>query len=138
MKWEPVVPYEPDTKYIPTDVAGYYVEAYAAFAVKAYRAVVMLTRAAIESTAKLQGITKGSLLEKIDTMTEKRLLRDSTKEVAHEIRQLGNSSAHADLGNAPTEMDADDALKLLGYVLEEVFVIEAHRREVLARRKGSN
>lgn len=125
---------QPDTEHIPDDVAGFLTEAHHALSIGAYRAVLLLVRSTIEAAAKQKGITDGNLYKKIDGMKAAELIRKGTSEMAHALRILGNDMAHGDIGVVPTKEDAEDALTVLRFVLEDVYVADGMRADLLSRR----
>lgn len=133
--WSPPPMRPIDISFIPIGVAGYFKEANDAFSIGAYRAVLLLVRSVIEATAKDRGITSGSLVEKINKMAAEEHIRKGTKDMAHALRILGNDMAHGDIDDVPTQEDADDALTIARFVLDDVYVADARRADMMARRK---
>lgn len=120
--------------FIPEGVAGYFREAHNAFSVAAYRGVLLLVRSVIEATAKDRGITNGSLVQKINQLHADEHIRRGTRDMAHALRILGNDMAHGDIEDVPTQEDADDALMIARFVLDDVYVADARRADMLERR----
>lgn len=133
-KWSPPSMVQADTEYIPDEIAGFYQEAHDAFSIGAFRAVILLSRSVIEATAKVNNASGKTLVNKIDSLHEEGHIRPGTKKVAHALRILGNDMAHGDLGVSPTQEDAEDVLKLVRMVLDDVYVGEAMTADILARR----
>jgi hypothetical protein len=123
-----------NTAFIPEGVAGFFKEAHDAFSIGAYRAVLLLVRSAIEATAKDRDITSGSLVAKINQLHADEHIRKGTKDMAHALRILGNDMAHGDIDDVPTQEDADDALTIAKFVLDDVYVADALRADMMARR----
>lgn len=73
LRWKPEIPpeeLEHDFPDVPVEIADAAAEAYACLEdASACRAAVLLARSVIEATAKDKGIKKGTLLEKIDAMS---------------------------------------------------------------------
>ena len=92
---------------VPEEIAETAREAWTCQVVGAHRGAVMLARAVVESTAKKKGIAKGTLEAKIDELASQGLIRGVAAEQAHEIRHVGNSTAHGDLGDPVTPEDSD-------------------------------
>lgn len=134
MTWSPPSMVQADTEYIPKEIAGFFQEAHNAFSVGAFRGVLLLCRSVIEATAKINGINGANLLQKIENMEDQKVVRPGTKDIAHAIRILGNDMAHGDLGDPPSTADAEDVLKLVRLVLDDVYVADAMRRDILTRR----
>lgn len=132
--WSPPPLRPVDTTFIPLGVAGFFKEAHDAFSISAYRGVLLLVRSVIEATAKDRGIERGTLVQKIDKLSEEGLIRRGTKDMAHALRILGNDMAHGDIDEVPTQEDADDALTIARFVLDDVYVADARRADMMARR----
>lgn len=133
-EWVPPAILPVSTEFIPTGVAGYFQEAHDAYSVAAYRAVLLLVRSTVEASAKDKGVRTGNLFAKIDALEEQRLIRPGTKDMAHALRVLGNDAAHGDIDTVPTEEDARDALTVAQFVLDDVYVADARRIDMMSRR----
>ena len=101
-------------------------------------ASILMARTVVEATAKEKGITTGRLIEKIDAMATASVIRESTKEAAHEIRHLGNDMAHGDIADIPESDDVRDVLVLMDEVLAEVFQGPARTARLKNRRSASS
>ena len=135
--WAPPAMRPVDVSFIPEGVAGFFKEAHDAFSIGAHRAVLLLVRSVIEATAKDKHITSGSLVQKINNLASEGLIRTGTKEMAHALRILGNDMAHGDIDQVPSAEDADDALTIARFVLDDVYVADARRADMMARRSGA-
>lgn len=135
--WSPPSMVQADTEYIPNEIAGFYQEAHDAFSIGAFRAVLLLSRSVIEATAKVNDAGGNNLVAKIDSLHQEGIIRPGTKKVAHALRILGNDMAHGDLDATPTQEDAEDVLRLVRMVLDDVYVGEAMTADILTRR-GKN
>jgi len=67
-------------------------------------------------------------------MAKQGLIRKVVAEQAHEIRHLGNSTAHGDLGDSVTSEDAEEVLNLMAEVLNEVWQAPARSARLAAAR----
>jgi hypothetical protein len=122
LRWVPAKVDRPGFPDVPQQIADTATEAHACLSISAYRGAVALARAVVEATAKDKGIVRGPLVGKIDELHAQKLIRDITRELAHEIREGGNEIAHGDLGDEP--MPAEDAkaiVTLMDEILEEVY-----------------
>jgi hypothetical protein len=133
--WSPPPMRPVDTAFIPDAVAGFFKEAHDAFSISAYRAVLLLVRSVIEATAKDRGVDSGTLVQKINKLYDEGHVRRGTKDMAHALRILGNDMAHGDIDDVPTQEDADDALTIARFVLDDVYVADARRADMMARRQ---
>lgn len=136
--WSPPPMRPVDTAFIPDPVAGYFKEAHDAFSIGAYRAVLLLVRSVIEATAKEHQINNGNLIKKINCLYDDGHIRRGTKDMAHALRILGNDMAHGDIDDIPTQEDADDALTIARFVLDDVYVADARRADMLERRNATD
>lgn len=132
--WSPPAMRPVEVSFIPDGVAGFFKEAHDAFSIGAHRAVLLLVRSVIEATAKDKQITSGSLVQKINQLQEEGHIRRGTKDMAHALRILGNDMAHGDIDQVPSQEDADDALTIARFVLDDVYVADARRADMMARR----
>lgn len=122
IEWTPQSIRRPRFADVPEQIATAASEAHACLSIQAYRGAVALARAVVEATAKDKGITRGPLVSKIDQMHEQGLIRDITRELAHEIREGGNEIAHGDLADEPMPSeDAEAIVALMDEILEEVY-----------------
>jgi Domain of unknown function (DUF4145) len=123
LQWQPQVTAEvPEHEFpdAPSEIADAAAEAYACREVAdACRAAVLLARSVIEAVAKDKGITKGTLLAKIDGMSA--MIRPHVRDGAHEVRLFGNDMAHGDFVRDISPEDADLVLTLMSEVLDDVY-----------------
>lgn len=134
--WSPPAMRPVDATFIPEGVAGFFKEAHDAFSIGAYRAVLLLVRSVVEATAKDRQIDSGTLVQKINKLHDEGHVRKGTKDMAHALRILGNDMAHGDIDDIPTQEDADDALTIARFVLDDVYVADARRADMMSRRSS--
>lgn len=135
-EWHPRVGSAPDFPDVPDHIARAAKEAHSSFSINAFMAAILMARTVVEATAKERGITSGNLLSKIDAMAKQNIIREDTKEAAHEIRHLGNDMAHGDISDLPDSNDVADVLALMDEVLNEVFQGPAKTARLRARRSS--
>lgn len=135
--WVPKAGEAPPFDDVPPHIAEAASEAHACASIGARMASILMARTVVEATAKAKGITSGRLVSKIDELATQGLVRNSTKDAAHEIRHLGNDMAHGDIDDSPAQVDVDDVLALMDEVLNEVFQGPARTARVRARRDGT-
>jgi hypothetical protein len=122
LEWEPHSIRRPKFRDVPEQIAASASEAHACLSIQAHRGAVALARAVVEATAKDKGIVTGPLVAKIDEMHRQDLIRDITRQLAHEIREGGNEIAHGDLADEPMPPeDAEAIVALMDEILEEVY-----------------
>jgi hypothetical protein len=139
-QWQPqIAPEPPEHEFpdVPRPIADAAAEAYACHELAdAHRAAVLLARSVIEATAKDKGITNGTLLTKIDAMSN--MIRPHVRDGAHQVRLLGNDMAHGDYVSGISAEDADLVLTLMSEVLDDVYQSPARVRraqDARARRQ---
>ncbi len=135
-EWFPRIGSAPDFPDVPEHIAQAAKEAHSSFSINARMAAILMARTVVEATAKDKGITKGNLIAKIDEMAKANIIRDDTKDAAHEIRHLGNDMAHGDIADLPDSEDVQDVLALMDEVLNEVFQGPAKTARLRARRSA--
>ncbi|MFD7569969.1 DUF4145 domain-containing protein [Streptomyces sp. NPDC059810] len=136
IQWEPAQVRRPHFPDVPPQIGATASEAHACLSIGAHRGAVALARAVVEATAKFHGITSGALVSKIDRMHEAGLIREITREVAHEIRQGGNEIAHGDLADEPMPAeDAEAIVEFMDAILQEVFQGPARMKDLQRRRQ---
>lgn len=112
-------------------------EAHSCLSIGAHRGAIALARAVVESTAKERGVTKGSLMDKIDALAAAGTISDAMKDAAHEIRFAGNEVAHGDLVEETlSQEDAEEVLSLMDAILLRVYQEPAQVARVRERREA--
>jgi len=132
--WLPLAGTPREFEDVPSHLADPASEAYQCASIGAYRAAISLTRSVLEAVAKDKGFTTGRLVDKIDQMREADLIRPHIREVAHEIRHLGNDMAHGDFVDPVSAEEARESLVLMEEVLKEVYQSPARVARVRAAR----
>ena len=121
---------------IPTEVADDYIESIKCLDVGAFKASVVMSRRAIQSSALKLGIKKGKLRDQVDELHAKKLIPNSVKEWAHEIRLTGNIGAHPDedLLQDVTKEDAEELVRFVEEYMNYVYVMPARVKAQRTRR----
>lgn len=115
---------------VPQIISNAASEAHKTRSIDANSSAVLMARTVVEAVAKDQGITTGSLFDKIDAMGGKGLITPFTVKTAHVIRVFGNDMAHGDLGTPVDEADADGVLGFMDEILNEVYQAPARLAEL--------
>lgn len=122
---------------VPPHIAATADEAHQCHSIGAHRGSIALARAVVEATAKHQGVTKGSLMEKIDSLAGQGVISEAMKDAAHEIRFAGNEVAHGDLAEQLLDKeDAEEVLSLMDAMLLRVYQEPAQVARVRERREA--
>lgn len=119
--WQPVRGVSKKIEDVPETVAHAAEEAHANLSVGHVMSAIIMARAVIEACAKNKGIDKGVLASKIQKLEEQGIIRSHITEAATELRHAGNEMAHGDFGDSPSVDDAEDFLRIMDEILNEVF-----------------
>jgi hypothetical protein len=86
-------------------------------------AAAVMARSALQSALRLHGAEGNGLYGEIADLATKGVLPPHMKDWAHELRQLGNESAHPDPSSAEaaTPDDVRDVIKFLDFLLQYLF-----------------
>ena len=110
---------------IPKEVAEDYIEAIKCFDIKAYKASVIMSRRALQSSVIQKGASKGRLVDQIDELQTKDSITKDIRDWSHEIRLTGNIGAHPDGLEGITHEDAEDLIKFVEEYLNYVYIMPA-------------
>ena len=106
----------------PKEVGRFWQQAKRASARGDLDAAAVMTRSAMQAALRARDVSGRTLRDEIDNLAAKGLLPPVMKEWAHELRLLGNSSAHPDEGEpAPEKKDVADVLRFLEQLLTYLF-----------------
>jgi hypothetical protein len=80
-----------------------------------------------------------NLINQIDDLASKGKITIALRDMAHDVRKLGNEGAHPDedgLGDV-TQADADDIIEFTRQYFEHVYVMPARSAAFKKRREGA-
>jgi hypothetical protein len=121
----------------PADVGRYWLQARRSIEGKNWDAAVVMARSAVQQVARLHGATGRNLKEEINDLSSKGHLPPVMQEWSHEVRELGNDSAHPTPGGSgATSKDAQDIVNFLTMLLTIVYNLP-HDISQYRARKGS-
>jgi hypothetical protein len=117
----------------PKDVGRFWMQAHRSLADENWDAAAVMTRSALQAALRDKGAAGDKLHREIDDLAANGLLPPIMKEWAHELRELGNDSAHPKPGQPAVEpQDAKDIARFLDLLLEYLYSlphqIAAYRR----------
>lgn len=102
-----------------------------------FDAATLMARSALQAITREQGAAAGSLKSEIEDLSAKGVLPASLKEWAHELRELGNESAHPNTDSPEVKPeDARDIVKFLDFLLEFAYDVPVRINEY--RNRGDN
>jgi Domain of unknown function (DUF4145) len=94
-----------------------------------------MARSALQLALRRHNAKGKSLKQEIDDFANQGLLPPMIKEWSHEVRELGNDSAHPEPGQqGTTSKDARDVVKFLDVLLEYLYTI-SHQINAYRARK---
>lgn len=103
----------------PDDVGRYWLQARSNLIAENWDAAALMARSALQVSLRAQNAQGRTLKDEIDDLSAKGTLPQIMREWAHEVRVLGNDSAHPKPGQAPTESkDAKDIVEFLEFFLK--------------------
>jgi hypothetical protein len=112
---------------VPKLIAADFREALRCEWIKSYKAAVTMCRRALQASCVELKAKDASLRDQIDELASNRIITDSLKEMAHEVRLTGNDGAHPgkDGLNDVTDNDARDMIEFSREFFHHVFVVPA-------------
>lgn len=122
---------------VPVHIASAADEAFRCRSADNLRSAILLARSVLEAACKDQKFTEGTLASKIDSMTAAGLIREFTRDAAHELRFVGNEMAHGDFIEDVDAETADEVLEVMAEILNEVYQSPARIIRMKAKRHAS-
>jgi hypothetical protein len=120
----------------PEAVGRYWLQAHRSLQQENWDAAAVMARSAMQVALREHGATGRSLAQEIDTLAGKGVLPPLMSEWSHELRELGNESAHPAPGQAATEAsDARDIVQYLDFMLQYLYTLPEQIRQYRERRK---
>ena len=119
----------------PPDVQRYWSQARESLRIKSWDAVAVMARSAVQLTMRDKGATGKDLYHEIEDLATKGTLPPLMREWSHEVRELGNDSAHPRAGAPPTtQEDARDIVEFLDSLLLYLYEYPKRISDYRARR----
>ena len=121
---------------VPEEIATDFKEALRCLHVGSYRATVTMCRRAIQSSSKDLGAVGKNLVDQIDYLANKGKITEPLKEMAHEIRSVGNVGAHPDDDPLKdvNEQDASEIVEFMSEYFNHVYVMPEKLKAMKERR----
>ena len=121
----------------PKDIGRYWMQARRGLERKDWDAAAVMARSAIQLALRYHETVGSNLKQEIDDLAKKGLLPPVMKDWSHEVRELGNDSAHPAPESTGTEAkDARDVVEFLSTLLTMLYDLP-HRIEQYRARKRS-
>jgi hypothetical protein len=120
----------------PEAVGRYWLQAHRSLGEENWDAAAVMSRSAMQVALREKDAAGKSLKQEIDDLATKGVLPPHMREWAHELRELGNDSAHPDPGQAKTQKDdAKDVIEFLDFMLQYLYNLP-HQIEQYRRRRS--
>jgi len=121
----------------PDDVQRFWSQAHESLGIKNWDAAAVMARSAVQATMRDKGAVGKELYGEIEDLAAKGSLPPLMKEWSHEVRVLGNESAHPKPGTPPpTQEDARDIVQFLDSLLLYLYEYPKRISDYRARRKS--
>jgi len=102
----------------PPEVQRFWVQAKNSLKNENWDAAAVMARSALQFALRDRGAIPAKLYKEIEELADKGILHPLMKDWSHEVRELGNDSAHPELNAPPTDpKDARDIVKFLDFLL---------------------
>jgi hypothetical protein len=123
---------------VPQSVARDFAEALRCQWVKASRAAAVMCRRSLQASCHALGAKGERLIDQIDDLAAQGKVTAALKDMAHEVRTIGNAGAHPDKDGLEdvTEQDAADAIEFVHEFLDHVYVMPAKLTAIRSRRQA--
>lgn len=124
----------------PRTVSRFWKQAHDSLKNENYDATAMMARSALQTVMRQQGATGPNLYAEINDLADRGTLPTTLKEWAHELRELGNDSAHPSPddeegeGHEVDPEDAQDIVNFLDFLLEYTYDVPKRIEHYRARR----
>ena len=120
----------------PPDVQRFWVQAPESLGIENWDAAAVMARSAVQVTLRDKGAVGKDLYSEIQDLAKKGNLPPLMKEWSHEVRELGNDSAHPKPGAPPTTPeDGRDIVQFLDSLLSYLYDFPKKISDYRARRK---
>lgn len=123
----------------PENVQRYWTQAHEALRRESWDAAVVMARSALQLALRDKGAVKGTLYSEIENLASKGILPPLIKDWSHEVRDLGNDSAHPDSqAPQPSSQDAEDIVHFLDSTLMYLYDFPKHVSDYRQRRQSAS
>jgi hypothetical protein len=120
----------------PADVGRFWMQARRSLEGKNWDAAALMARSAVQLIVRYQDGEGNNLKQEIDDLGSKGILPPIMVEWSHEIRVLGNESAHPAPGERGADQrDAQDVVEFLGQLLSTTYDLPHAIEQYRGRRK---
>ena len=119
----------------PETVGRYWLQAKRNLKDENWDAAALMARSSLQASLREQEATGNNLKQEIDDLATKGILPNIMKEWAHNVRELGNESAHPQPDQAATTaQDAKDIVGFMDYLFEYLYTLPKQINEYRERK----
>lgn len=128
----------------PKEMHRFWIQAHDSLANENWDAAAVMSRSALQFIVRHQGAKKSNLKQEIQDLASKGVLHPLMEEWSHEVREIGNDSAHPEvpapdqsvprLEDAPEPQDAKDIVNFLDFLLFYLYDLPKQIGEYRKRR----
>lgn len=119
----------------PEAVGRYWLQAKRSLRDKNWDAAALMARSALQVSLREQNAQGSSLKKEIDDLASQGVLPNIMQEWAHNVRELGNESAHPKPDQPPTSPeDAKDIVGFMDYLFEYLYTLPKQIEDYRARK----
>ena len=121
----------------PASVGRFWLQAQQSLQAEIWDAAAVMARSALQAALRDCGAKGNNLKQEIDDLAGKGLVPPVMQEWAHELRELGNESAHPAADQPATApRDAKDVVEFSTYLFEYLYSLPHQIRQYKSRRSG--
>ena len=119
----------------PEAVGRYWMQAKRNIKGESWDAAALMARSSLQVALRGQNATGNNLKQEIDDLAKKGILPKIMQDWAHNVRELGNDSAHPMPDQPPTSpQDARDIVSFMDYLFEYLYTLPKQINEYRARK----
>jgi hypothetical protein len=121
----------------PEAVGRYWLQAKKNLRDENWEAAALMARSSLQIALRDHDAKGGNLKKEIDDLAEKGILPPLMKDWAHNVRELGNDSAHPAPDQAPTcPSDAKDIVRFMDFLFEYLYTLPKKIKDYRERNKS--
>jgi hypothetical protein len=119
----------------PESVGRYWMQAKRNIKGESWDAVALMARSSLQVASREQNASGNNLKQEIDDLAQKGILPKIMQDWAHNVRELGNDSAHPKPDQPPTSpQDARDIVSFMDYLFEYLYTLPKQINDYRARK----
>jgi len=121
----------------PEAVGRYWLQAKRSLKDQNWDAAAIMARSSLQVALREQSAVGNNLKQEIDDLAQKGILPNIMQEWAHNVRELGNDSAHPKPDQPPTSpQDAKDIVGFMDYLFEYLYTLPKRISEYRERKSS--